>query len=84
MTASPVRRRLWNVSGFSGEAALIDEVRQRLFRKFGDVPHDRISSAVNQAHDRFAHSKVRDFVPLLVERRVSDQLSSHVIDPAHA
>jgi hypothetical protein len=66
------------VSGFSSEAALINEVRQRLFRKFGDVPQDRISSAVNQAHDRFAHSKVRDFVPLLVERRVSDQLSRDV------
>jgi len=64
------------VAGFSGEAALIDDVRQRLLRKFGDVPHDQISSAVTQAHDRFAHSKVRDFVPLLVERRVRDALSA--------
>ena len=69
------------MAGSRSEAALIDEVRQRLSRRFGHVPHDQISSAVTQAHDRFAHSKVRDFVPLLVERRVRDALSA--AEPEH-
>jgi CRISPR/Cas system-associated exonuclease Cas4 (RecB family) len=63
------------VSGFSGEAALIDEVRQRLVRKFADLSEDHVSTAVTEAQARFADSKVRDFVPLLIERRVSGQLS---------
>jgi hypothetical protein len=65
------------VSGFSSEAASIDEVRQRLVRKFADLPADDISTAVTQAHARFAGSKVRHFVPLLIERRVSGELSRH-------
>jgi hypothetical protein len=56
------------------EAALIGEVHSRLVRKFAHLHPDQISAAVADAHARFAQSKVRDFVPLLVERRVSDQL----------
>jgi hypothetical protein len=55
------------VSG--SEAALIDQVRERLVRKFSHVPKEQISATVAQAHARFEHSRVRDFVPLLVERR---------------
>jgi hypothetical protein len=65
------------VSGFSGEAASIDEVRQRLVRRFADLPEDHISTAVTQAQARFAGSKVRYFVPLLIERRVSGELARH-------
>lgn len=32
--------------GFSSEAALIDEVRERLVRKFSHVPKDQISTTV--------------------------------------
>jgi hypothetical protein len=47
----------------------IDEVLDRLVRKFSQIPKDQISATVAQAHARFEHSRVRDFVPLLVERR---------------
>jgi hypothetical protein len=63
------------VPGFSSEAALIDEVERRLVGKFAHLPHDQISDAVKQAHSRFSRSRVRDFVPLLVERRASEDLS---------
>jgi hypothetical protein len=63
------------VPGFSSEAALIDEVRQRLVRKFADLPADHVSTAVTEAQARFADSKVRDFLPLLIERRVCGELS---------
>jgi len=55
--------------GFSSEASQIDEVRERLVRKFSHIPKDHISAAVAQAHARFEHSTVRDFIPLLAERR---------------
>ena len=63
--------------GFSGEAALIDEVRERLGRRFSHLPKDHISAAVDRAHARFAHSRVRDSVPLLVERRARAELAEH-------
>ena len=55
--------------GFSSEAAQVNEVRERLVRKFSHIPEDQISATVAQAHSRFEHSSVRDFIPLLVERR---------------
>jgi hypothetical protein len=61
--------------GFSSEAALIDEVQQQLVRKFSRVTKDQISTTVAQAHARFEHSRIRDFVPLLVERRARAELA---------
>jgi hypothetical protein len=61
--------------GFSSEAASIDEVRERLVRRFSHVPKDQISATAAQAHARFTHSRVRDFIPLLVERRARAQLA---------
>jgi hypothetical protein len=42
---------------------------ERLVRKFSHIPKDHIKATVAQAHARFEHSTVRDFIPLLVERR---------------
>jgi hypothetical protein len=64
------------VPDFSSEAAVIDEVQQRLVHKFAQLPSDQVSNAVAQAHARFAESRVRDFVPLLVERRATAELAS--------
>jgi hypothetical protein len=64
-----------DMPGFSSEAAQIDEVRQRLVRKFSHIPKDHISATVAQAHARFEHSRVRDFVPLLVEPRAKFALA---------
>ena len=60
---------------FNSEAAQIDQVRERLVRKVSHVPKDQISTTVAQAHARFEHSRVRDFIPLLVERRAHTQLA---------
>jgi hypothetical protein len=62
--------------GFSSEAASIDEVQQRLVRKFSHVPKEQISTTVAHAHARFEHSRVRDFIPLLVERRAGAELAA--------
>jgi hypothetical protein len=59
----------------TGETALIKEVEQRLALKYAQLPPDSISAAVAQAHARFQQSRVRDFIPLLVERRAGQVLS---------
>ena len=59
-----------------GEEALIDEVHQRLVNRYAHLALGDVSSAVEAALTRFGHSSIRDFVPLLVERRASAQLSS--------
>ncbi|BBZ09208.1 hypothetical protein MDOR_33770 [Mycolicibacterium doricum] len=56
------------------ERELIDEVKNRLVAKFSDVPEGRIMIAVEEAYANFTDSLIRDFVPLLVERRVGDEL----------
>lgn len=56
---------------------MIDEVRQRLAHKFAHLEAVQVSAVVDQALARFEESSVRDFVPLLVERRASDELSRH-------
>ena len=62
--------------GFSSEAALIDEVHQRLVHKFSHVPIDQISATVANAHARFEHGRVRHFIPLLVERLAGAELAA--------
>lgn len=58
------------------EQVLITEVERRLTSKYAHVAPDRIVSAVHDAQARFAQSPIRDFVPLLVERRAQADLTN--------
>jgi hypothetical protein len=58
------------------ERAQIDAVERRLAQKFADLPHDHVAGVVQHAHARFNQSTVRDYVPLLVERRAREELST--------
>ncbi|KIU16091.1 three-helix bundle dimerization domain-containing protein [Mycolicibacterium llatzerense] len=58
---------------FSEERA-IGQVVARLAARYPALDPDWIAAAVRQAHEGFASSAVRDFVPLLVERHVREQL----------
>jgi hypothetical protein len=57
------------------EQAAMAQLEQRLTSKYADVPPDRVASAIRQAQARFERSKIRDFVPLLVERRAHAELA---------
>ncbi|MGV0838353.1 three-helix bundle dimerization domain-containing protein [Mycolicibacterium thermoresistibile] len=57
------------------ETMLIDQVVERLSTRYTDVAPDRVADVVHTAHARFEHSSIREFVPLLVERRASDELA---------
>ena len=65
-----------------GEEALIDEVHQRLAQKYAHVSPSEVSAAVDAALMNFERSSIRDFVPLLVERRASAQLAKGEVAPA--
>jgi hypothetical protein len=64
------------------EEARIDEVQQRLAQKYAHLSPGDVSAAVEAALTRFERSSVRDFIPLLVERRASAQLADGGLPPA--
>jgi hypothetical protein len=57
------------------EDALIAGVEQRLIGKYSALHPGQVATVVKNAHAAFAESRVRDFVPLLVERRAHHELS---------
>jgi hypothetical protein len=63
-TDSPVGRR-W----FRGQLC------ERLTTRYADLPPDQVAGAVHSAHARFEQCPIREFVPLLVERRARAELS---------
>ncbi len=42
--------------------------------RHADTPADTVTQIVNEAYRRFDGQPIRDFVPLLVERRAQEQL----------
>ena len=57
------------------EVNLLSEVERRMVAKYPDVPQAQVSQVIAQALNRFSDSPIRDFGPLLVERRARAQLS---------
>ena len=57
------------------EAVMIDQVVERLVTAFSDLPVGDVDAVVRTTHDRFRDSTVREFVPLLVERRSRAELA---------
>ncbi|MCV7343591.1 three-helix bundle dimerization domain-containing protein [Mycolicibacterium rhodesiae] len=54
---------------------LIEQVIDRLAATYSDVPRDDVAQTVANAHNHFQDSTIREFVPLLVERRARKELS---------
>lgn len=59
------------------ERAQIDAVR--LAQKFAEVPHGQVVGVVQHEYSRFKQSKLRAFIPLLVERRAAEHLAKSKI-----
>ena len=62
------------------ERAQIDAVQRRLAQKYAEVPHDQVVGVVQHEYARYKQSKLRDFIPLLVERRAGEHLAKSTID----
>ncbi|BBY58189.1 three-helix bundle dimerization domain-containing protein [Mycolicibacterium sarraceniae] len=54
----------------------MEQVFDRLAATYSDLPRDHVARTVANAHDRFHDSTIREFIPLLVERRARAELSS--------
>lgn len=52
----------------------IDMIADTLKVRHADTPADTVSQIVDDAYRRFDGQPIRDFVPLLVERRAQEQL----------
>ena len=63
------------------EPELIDEVERRLVCKFAQLPVGLIATTVEDAHMRFEQSVIRDYIPLLTERRANNELVRLASDP---
>ena len=57
------------------EKQVFTEIESSLTAKFADLPPARVTTIIEDARDQFAGSTIRDFVPLLVERRAGEELS---------
>ncbi|MFL0565423.1 three-helix bundle dimerization domain-containing protein [Microbacterium sp. 179-I 1D1 NHS] len=52
----------------------MEEIVQRLSERFPDTPAPEITQAVSDARRRFDRAKIRDFVPVLIEREARARL----------
>lgn len=57
------------------EHVMVEEVARRLADSHSDISAERISSIVQGAYAQFEHSRIRDFIPLFVERRARAELA---------
>ncbi len=63
------------------EDVMIAHVERRLTSKFGHLPPDRVAGAVEKARARLQDRPIRDFIPLLIERRASAELRDNPAPP---
>ena len=58
------------------EAGRIDDVVNRLLQRFPHLPAQRVSTVVKESHRELDTAVVRDFVPILVEKRAREILEA--------
>lgn len=56
----------------------IDLVTQQLAIKFDQVPGEKVLAAVQEAEAGLRSARIRDYVPVLVEKQARDWLSAEV------
>ena len=64
------------------EHQALEHVQSRLVEKFPAVPAETVRLTVQVVHARF-DGRVRDYVPILVEREAKDRLAALAIETAH-
>lgn len=56
------------------EQSRVSEAESRLRARFPHVPSDEVARVVQQSHRELDDAPVRDFVPILVEKRARELL----------
>jgi hypothetical protein len=54
------------------------EIEHRLVNAYTELDPQQVTATIGQAHAQFQESTVRDFIPLLVERRARRELAALV------
>ena len=54
------------------EIRAIDQLQDRLRERFPDVEPEGLKQMVSKVHHQYDGSPIRDFIPVLVEREVSE------------
>ncbi|TXH15529.1 MAG: hypothetical protein E6R06_32770 [Mycobacterium sp.] len=62
------------------EEQVFTEIETRLTAKFADLSPARVTTVIDGARQQFADSTIRDFVPLLAERRAEEELARQLAD----
>jgi hypothetical protein len=60
------------------EEPLLAHIERRLIDEFPKVAPEDVDAVVRREHARFAHSPIRGFVPLFVEKHARDILAHAV------
>jgi hypothetical protein len=58
------------------EQDLLNEIEERLINTYTELNPQQVYATVEQAHAAFERSPIRDFIPLLVERRARRTLAA--------
>jgi hypothetical protein len=65
------------------EETLLADIERRLVSEFPHIPPMVVDTLIRKQHARFEASRIRDFVPLLVEKRARRELKTQIA-PASA
>ncbi len=56
------------------EAVLLEDIERQLIDEFPRIPPKVVDALICEEYARFTHSRVRDFVPLFVEKHTREHL----------
>jgi hypothetical protein len=70
-------------SGERREAEALEQVMARLRSQFPELPAETIEASVLGRYQELDGSKIRDFVPVLVERAAKRELDERRSSPGH-
>ena len=60
----------------SEEDLAVEHAAERLAERYPEVPRERIDELVEKHHEEFDGAPVRDFVPVLIEHDVKQELNA--------
>jgi hypothetical protein len=63
--------------GIEDRAKTIEDISNRIAQRHPAVQREAIARAVEETYSHFDGSPIRDFVPVLVERTVNQDLHDH-------
>ncbi len=56
------------------EEMLLADIERQLIDEFPQIPSEVVDALIREERARFTHSRIRDFVPLFVEKHTREQL----------